>query len=565
MWRLAFGLMFISWLGCAQEEGPEPLPSGEVGPEGGFIQGADGLATLSLPVGALAERVPLAITRLEVVSTAAGVLPETAIEIGPGSAELAKRATVTLRYRREDMPEAEAAWLRVVELKPDGTLGQTIFVDHDKERRQVSCQLSRLGRYALADLRRLDVARGESTERANQVDVLFVVDTSKSMLLEQEQLALNMPRLLKKLDAAGLDYRIGVISPDLGAGPHTFVETCSLPGGLGGRLQARPSGDGCSRPTDPWIAKHGEQTNVPGDDVAGAFACIARLGSGGCGFEQPLEAMLEALDPRTNPGFLREDAALALVFLTDEDDCSARDPRLYDLRDLSLGPANWRCFDQAASCSNPAGGSAREPGPREDCVPRQDGLLQPIQRYVDAVRAAKPSGNVLVSVIAGPPTPVVAGLRGGVGAGGAPGLDLAPSCSFQTEAWRAEAFPAIRLSAFAAQFGAERSAFTNICTADLSPALDRLGELVVDEPDPRWCLPHEPLDLDPESAALEGACRVTHGSEELPSCDVAPDQTCYRLSRNPGCPTSATQLELDQAAKVRTASEIAVTCVLRPL
>ena len=45
-----------------------------------------------------------------------------------------------------------------------------------------------------------------------------------------------------------------------------------------------------------------------------------------------LEAMRLALDPATteNAGFLRENSALAIILLTDEDDCSARDPLLFD-------------------------------------------------------------------------------------------------------------------------------------------------------------------------------------------------------------------------------------------
>jgi hypothetical protein len=63
--------------------------------------------------------------------------------------------------------------------------------------------------------------------------------------------------------------------------------------------------------------------------VAGAFSCIAQLGPDGCGYEQSLEAMYRALDPAVNPGFIRDDAALAVLFITDEDDCSARDTSLY--------------------------------------------------------------------------------------------------------------------------------------------------------------------------------------------------------------------------------------------
>jgi hypothetical protein len=59
------------------------------------------------------------------------------------------------------------------------------------------------------------------------------------------------------------------------------------------------------------------------------FACAADVGTGGPGFEMQLHASELALGDRvadgTNAGFLREDALLAIVYLTDENDCSRHD------------------------------------------------------------------------------------------------------------------------------------------------------------------------------------------------------------------------------------------------
>ena len=58
------------------------------------------------------------------------------------------------------------------------------------------------------------------------------------------------------------------------------------------------------------------------------FTCIAAVGDSGCGFEQPLASVVRALGadgrpaPPENQGFLRPDALLFIVLLTDEDDCS---------------------------------------------------------------------------------------------------------------------------------------------------------------------------------------------------------------------------------------------------
>ncbi|MBX3225620.1 MAG: hypothetical protein KF795_34260, partial [Labilithrix sp.] len=59
------------------------------------------------------------------------------------------------------------------------------------------------------------------------------------------------------------------------------------------------------------------------------FQCLAQVGTGGPSIEMPLEATKLALNDRmsdgTNAGFLRDDALLAIVVLTDEDDCSRQD------------------------------------------------------------------------------------------------------------------------------------------------------------------------------------------------------------------------------------------------
>ena len=65
-------------------------------------------------------------------------------------------------------------------------------------------------------------------------------------------------------------------------------------------------------------------------DISAAFTCIAALGDRGCGFEHQFESVLRALGadgkaaPAENQGFLRRDALLAIIMLTNEDDCSAR-------------------------------------------------------------------------------------------------------------------------------------------------------------------------------------------------------------------------------------------------
>ena len=62
-----------------------------------------------------------------------------------------------------------------------------------------------------------------------------------------------------------------------------------------------------------------------------SFACAAKVGTTGPSIEMPLETMRRSLRERIadkkNGDFLREDALLAIVLLTDEEDCSRGDDK----------------------------------------------------------------------------------------------------------------------------------------------------------------------------------------------------------------------------------------------
>ncbi|HET6611302.1 MAG TPA: vWA domain-containing protein, partial [Kofleriaceae bacterium] len=221
------------------------------------------------------------------------------------------------------------------------------------------------------------VGQGGKTVSVNvnrNVDILFVIDNSSSMAEEQQSLADNFDKFIEVLSSVdgGLpSVHIGVISTDMGAeepGGFTTVECKGT--GDEGRLQAAPQVGGCTPPSDSYISDikdedTGDRTiNYPKDQLAETFSCIARLGTGGCVFEQTLESMRAALDPdmNLNPGFLRDDAYLGIVFITDEDDCSASDPHIFngdpDLsnKDSDVGfYASYRCFEFGVQCDPTVG------------------------------------------------------------------------------------------------------------------------------------------------------------------------------------------------------------------
>ena len=122
-----------------------------------------------------------------------------------------------------------------------------------------------------------------------------------------------------------------------------------------------------------------------------AFADDARLGTSGSGIEQGLAAIDAALtppladDPAANAGFLRQDARLVVIAVSDEDDQSPQSLPFYvdflgnlkgfhnaDLVSLSSVVGYDEATGQPAACGTAAGGQALA-GDRYVSVTRQTG------------------------------------------------------------------------------------------------------------------------------------------------------------------------------------------------
>jgi hypothetical protein len=325
------------------------------------------------------------------------------------------------------------------------------------------------------------------------IDILFVIDNSNSMAEEQATLSKNFPQFIEALRSQKLNNKIpnvqlGVITSDLGAGNYG-LPSCEVAGGDGGKLSSQPRVAGCTPPSQPFISYNEGVTNIksgtkdPIEQVKEAFQCIAEIGSGGCGFEHQIEAARRALDPKlnVNPGFIRPDAFLAVVFITDEDDCSAQKPQLFDSNQSNLtdplGPlTSFRCFEFGIQCDI---NDRTKPGPRKNCQPAYDWLYK-VEDYVNFFKGLKPPGRVLMFAIAGPTDIVEVGMD-------AQNPTLRPSC--QTSMGRAA--PAIRIKTLIDGFGKDgffnkgtdqslqQDVPVNICSQDYSPALRLLGRKIV--------------------------------------------------------------------------------------
>ncbi|MFH2006511.1 MAG: hypothetical protein ABI333_08000 [bacterium] len=365
----------------------------------------------------------------------------------------------------------------------------------------------------------------QSAER--DVDLLFVIDDSGSMAGEQANLRQNFPALMTELRnmTGGLpNLHLGVTSTDLGAGIFQ-ITYCEDVGGNAGNLLtgacANPTGGAryiidvepksceitkqvsgacsahtCSQtncahePTTTFVADANTGCprcrNYQSEALEDVFSCIANLGTMGCGFEQPLEAMYLALDGNpANSGFIRANAFLAILLITDEDDCSAANPQLFDNSQTEisspLGPlTSFRCFEFGISCDT----LARTTGPHQNCIPREDpgALLHPLSRYVQALQALKDPQMLVVAAIAGPVTPSPSGTGHNmvVGLDDLSQPDLQYSCTTAVDG----AVPGIRIYNLIEAFNDEEDiagwAYTSICSADYSPALQGIGNKIKD-------------------------------------------------------------------------------------
>ena len=420
----------------------------------------------------------------------------------------------------------------------------------------------------------------------HEVDLLFVVDNTDTMAAKQADLIASFARLRRYLEYAdgGLpDLHVGILSTDMGVGGEFAVGGCSTEGDAA-TLQATPRLADCVGPTDApflryaWDPDGSEAKNFEGT-LEEAFACIAALGTGGCRFEQPLAALGRLLEAErtTADGFLRDDAVLGLVFLSDEDDCSVKegsffDPALYGFDD---GVSKYRCFREGVQCR----GDDAFIGQREECEPEAGSVyLDDVYARAEELHQAKTEDRqIVVSAITGSSEHIeVEGYT--LPQGDDELLSLAPSCEGPAGA----AFPAVRLKAFADDFTHSGGAGA-LCPEDGADDSDGLDILTSTGKELRDALGHPCLagrvrDVDPITAGRQVDCEVwaelPDGTRvDVPACEhpyavetsTAP---CYAIKAGPAaCIDFPTQLALQTnwgAAGLPTGAQTKVACLVDP-
>jgi hypothetical protein len=449
------------------------------------------------------------------------------------------------------------------------------------------------------------VANNTFQETLNRdLDIVFMVDNSLSMQPLINKLTRNFPafiQVLQNLPNGLPNVHIGVVSSSMGAGATTNVPNCAQ-GGDGGNFQDQV-GVGTSEMGGIPCTKTGLNANqhfissvngtqnfdttfqaspmIPAG-IASVFSCIASLGDQGCGFEHQLASVARALSkddmvsadgnpvPGNNTGFLRPSAYLAIIFITNEDDCSAPpDSGLFDTSSRyvadPLGPLwSYRCNEYGHLCDGmpPSRTMMYSYGPGE-CVPAEEkGQLIPVHTLVEQIKGLKSDPSLIfVAAIAGPPdpysmTPIPPQLPNDPSMW--PNIDH--SCTTPNTNPPEYGDPSIRLKAFVDAFGAN-GLFESICANTFAPALMTIAQTLSRVLGPK-CIIGQPLDKNgqpttdgPAAAntpqgttqtAVGADCSVVEHSFDpsgmevntiLPSCQDNPNTKCWNLDVNPGTQT----------------------------
>ncbi len=378
------------------------------------------------------------------------------------------------------------------------------------------------------------------------LDVLFVIHDSNSMLDKQTSLKSSFPVLVNVLNAmeGGMpNLHLGVISSDLGTkGADDAAPGPSIGSGPGSCSGTGKSGNLLTNNTTLVQGSFiSDIANTDGTRTANylgsldeAFAAMASLGASGCAIEQPLHAARAALNNNpANAGFLRPSAHLAIVLFGDEDDCSMAHSTLLGSDTTTLGPlSSFRCTRFGITCDE--GGTTPDemnvPGVKRQCHSNeQSSYLTRVASHVDFVKGLKTSpDDILVSAIVGPPEPFEVALIAPPG-GGTPIPTLAHSCLANWSSGPEIAVPGVRLVDFARAF--PRHTIAGICDMDLTPPLVDLGvqlRLMIGDA----CLTRE-IAQPPDCKVAEETGGV---STPLPACDNGASSTnkpCYELVADP--------------------------------
>lgn len=271
--------------------------------------------------------------------------------------------------------------------------------------------------------------RGVTPQAFDALDLLFVIDNTRGEA-DLRQVAALLPTMVRALQSGDANndgetefrgvprIQVAVVTTDMGAPGIRGLPDC-------GEDTGKPFGDdGLFYTGQPglFLDDHvcADQSaplslNLPASEDAraqfdDALSCAAMVPTGGCGYRMPLEAALKATWDRDDAsltflggnghglsqqaGFVRDDALLAIIVITDGDDCSSVDVAHFTPPE-----------------SQEPGDPMREVGRGSRCVQYED-HLHPTWRYEEAYARLKGVvSHLFFGVIGGIPSDFAADLR----------------------------------------------------------------------------------------------------------------------------------------------------------
>jgi hypothetical protein len=415
------------------------------------------------------------------------------------------------------------------------------------------------------------------------VDILFVIDNSGSMGEEQAILAQNFGSFIEVLEAPDVEanYRIGVTTSDNGnpwcpVGATTpeagqlVLSSCKsrindflFNNGMV-NVQDLACNNICTlteaelaiTPTStdfdtaeverPWLENIEGKKNIPeSTSTVDAFRCFGPQGINGCGFESQLESMYLSLKRAENVdeaeyGFLRAQAILAIVFVTDEVDCSYN-KNFAEIFEQDGNKVFWSdpaaSFPTSAVCWNAGVDCTGDPSNYESCEPvnkdtdgnigvdDSEAVLHPMSRYnglLDGLELQKKEFNATQEIIVG--------LIGGVDNNGEThygsvaatdpdyenSFGIGPGCTApppQGQTDPVTAVPPVRIKALVNRYS-EGNMFS-ICEDNYAPALEEIAARIRDQITPA-CYTKCVKDTDTSTVVVDPECTV---EEERPGTD----------------------------------------------
>ncbi|WP_052545850.1 vWA domain-containing protein [Enhygromyxa salina] len=431
-------------------------------------------------------------------------------------------------------------------------------------------------------LKPVELEKGEEKTRPVQltvnkdVDILFVIDNSGSMGEEQAILANNFGSFIQKLEEKDVEanYRLGITTSDngnewCGLGATTpeagnlvlsscksrigdFIfnsgetdvtdlacnDICTLDADALEVLPSTTDYDSTPKPRK-WLENIEGKKNIPeGTSTEDAFKCFGPQGINGCGFESQLESMYLALIRAQNAeevdsyGFLRASAILAVVFVTDEADCSYNKTyaeifkqdgnRVFWSDPAAAFPTSAVCWNAGVDCEG-------DPNNYDTCsavnkdvngnsgVDNSQAVLHPMSRYIgllDGLEKEKQQVNEAQEVIVA--------LIGGVANDGTPfygdvggtnpmfqnSFGIGPGCEAPNPINPAEpvqAVPPVRLRDLVEEFTPGN--MFSICQQDYSDAMVAIADRIREQIQPA-CYANCVKDTDASTEIVEPECTV---------------------------------------------------------